>query len=60
MHSLFALVVGLAGILQPAGIHDSDGLAGGGLRAGALLQNGLGDTHGEEDERMNEDYMWCY
>ncbi len=42
---LVALVVGLAGVLQPASVLDDDGLALLGLNTGALLDKSLGNTH---------------
>lgn len=42
---LVALVVGLVGVLEVAGVLDGDRLANLGDRAVALLKNGLGDTH---------------
>lgn len=44
-HILLALVVGLGGVLEIAGVLDGDLLASLGEGAGALLENGFGDTH---------------
>lgn len=46
-YSLIALVVGLASVLEPAGILNGDGLARGGLGTSALLNDGLGNAHCE-------------
>jgi hypothetical protein len=42
---LVALVIGLVGVLEVAGVLDGDLLASLGDGAVALLKNGLGDTH---------------
>lgn len=47
LHLLVALVVGLRGILEPASVLNGDGLAGDRLGTGALLDNGLCDSHDE-------------
>lgn len=45
MHLLVALVLRLGGILEPASVLNGYSLASGRLSTGALLKNGLGDTH---------------
>lgn len=45
VYSLLALVVGLAGVLEPAGVLDGDLLALLGHGPVALLEDSLGDTH---------------
>lgn len=52
-HLLVALVPGLGGVLEPAGVLDGDGLAFDGDGAGALRESGLGNTH--DDDGWN----WC-
>jgi hypothetical protein len=42
---LVALVVGLAGVLQPTGVLNGDSLTCPSLRTGALLKYGLLNTH---------------
>jgi hypothetical protein len=46
-YSLIALVIGLAGVLEIAGVLDGDVVADIGLAASALLVDSLGDTHDE-------------
>ena len=45
MNILGALVISLAGVLQVAGVLDSDLVSDLGNSARAFLENGLGDTH---------------
>jgi hypothetical protein len=46
-HVLIALVVGLRGVLEEAGVLNGNTVASLGLSARALLVRGLGDTHVE-------------
>lgn len=48
MNVLLALVLGLVGVLEPAGVLNGDSLAVLGNGAGALLDDGLGNTHADE------------
>lgn len=51
MHELVALVIGLARILEPAGVLHGHGLAGGRGGAVALLDGSLGNTHDDRCSR---------